>query len=88
MEEVQQQTEKIVSFTNELNRRMSESGVTGVEGLVSLYDQLRSALGKITGPEIEWAQGEVSRVIDSLKKLSEELAHLSALKNALQNGNH
>ena len=67
---------------------MAESGVTGVEGLVSLYDQLRGALGKISGQEIEWAQAEVSRVIDRLTKLSEELGHLSALKTALHNGNH
>jgi hypothetical protein len=88
MEEMLRQTDQIISFTNEINRRMAESGVSGVEGLVSLYDQLRTALGKISGQEIEWAQGEVARVIDRLKKLSEELAHLSALKNALHNGSH
>jgi hypothetical protein len=88
MEEMLRQTDQIISFTNEINRRMAESGVSGVEGLVSLYDQLRAALGKISGQEIEWAQGEVTRVMDRLKKLSEELGHLSALKNALHNGNH
>ena len=88
MEEMLRQTDQIISFTNEINRRMAESGVSGVEGLVSLYDQLRTALGKISGQEIEWAQGEVTRVVDRLKKLSEELAHLSALKNALHNGSH
>ena len=86
MEEMLRQTDQIISFTNEINRRMAESGVSGVEGLVSLYDQLRTALGKISGQEIEWAQGEVNRVIERLKKLSDELTHLSALKNALQNG--
>ena len=88
MEEMLRQTDQIIAFTNDINRRMAESGVTGVEGLVSLYDQLRGALGKISGQEIEWAQAEVSRVIDRLTKLSEELAHLSALKTALHNGNH
>jgi hypothetical protein len=36
--------------------------------------------------ELEWAQGEVNRVLDSLKSLSEELSHLSALKAALETG--
>lgn len=88
MEEMLRQTDQIISFTADINRRMAESGVTGVEGLVALYDQLRNALGKISGQEIEWAQGEVNRIMDRLKKLSEELTHLSALKNALHNGNH
>src|SRR5262249_21757167 len=68
MEEMLRQTDQIVSFANELNRRMAEAGVTGVDGLVHLYDQLRSALGKISSQEIEWAQAEVSRVVERLKK--------------------
>jgi hypothetical protein len=86
MEEMLRQTDQIVSFANELNRRMSEAGVTGVEGLVHLYDQLRAALGKISSQEIDWAQAEVNRVVERLKKLSEELSHLAALKSALQAG--
>ncbi|MCW5892549.1 MAG: hypothetical protein KIT14_18705 [bacterium] len=86
MEEMVRQTDQIINFTREINRRMSESGVQGVDGLVSLYDQLRSALAKVSAQEIEWAQGEVARVLESLKKLSDELGHLAALKAALQTG--
>jgi len=86
MEEMLRQTDQIVSFANEINRRMAEAGVTGVEGLVHLYDQLRAALGKISTQEIEWAQAEVGRVVEQLKKLSAELSHLAALKNALLTG--
>ena len=46
MEEMVRQTDQIINFTREINRRMSESGVAGVEGLVGLYDQLRTALAK------------------------------------------
>jgi hypothetical protein len=86
MEEMVRQTDQIINFTREINRRMTESGVQGVDGLVSLYDQLRSALSKVSAQEIEWAQGEVARVLESLKKLSDELGHLAALKAALQTG--
>jgi hypothetical protein len=86
MEEMVRQTDQIINFTREINRRMTESGVAGVEGLVGLYDQLKTALAKVSTQELDWAQGEVNRVLDSLKKLSEELAHLAALKSALEQG--
>lgn len=86
MEEMVRQTDQLINFTREINRRISESGISGVEGLVALYDQLRAALGKVSQNELEWAQGEVNRVLESLKRLSEELRHLSALKAALETG--
>ena len=86
MDEMVRQTDQIINFTREINRRMTESGISGVEGLVGLYDQLRGALAKVSVQEIEWAQGEVSRVLESLKRLSTELGHLAALKAALEHG--
>jgi hypothetical protein len=86
MEEMVRQTDQLINFTREINRRIAESGVSGVEGLVALYDQLRNALAKVSTQELDWAQGEVNRVLDSLKRLSDELAHLAALKTALQTG--
>jgi hypothetical protein len=86
MEEMVRQTDQLINFTREINRRIAESGVSGVDGLVALYDQLRNALAKVSTQELDWAQGEVNRVLESLKRLSDELAHLSALKAALQTG--
>jgi hypothetical protein len=86
MDEMVRQTDQLINFTREINRRIGESGISGVDGLVSLYDQLRSALAKVTPQELEWAQGEVTRVLESLKRLSDELAHLAALKTSLDQG--
>ena len=86
MEEMVRQTDQLINFTREINRRIAESGVSGVDGLVALYDQLRNALAKVSTQELDWAQGEVNRVLESLKRLSDELAHLAALKAALQPG--
>lgn len=86
MEEMVRQTDQLINFTREINRRIAESGITGVEGLVALYDQLRNALSKVSPQELEWAQGEVTRVLESLKRLSDELTHLAALKVALETG--
>jgi hypothetical protein len=86
MDEMVRQTDQLISFTREINRRIGESGISGVEGLVAVYDQLRNALAKVSTQEIEWAQGEVHRLLDSLKRLSDELTHLAALKSALETG--
>ena len=86
MEEMVRQTDQLINFTREINRRIADSGISGVEGLVALYDQLRGALAKVTPQELEWAQGEVTRVLDSLRRLSDELTHLAALKAALDKG--
>ena len=86
MEEMVRQTDQLINFTREVNRRIADSGISGVEGMVALYDQLRSALAKVTPQELEWAQGEVTRVLETLRRLSEELAHLAALKAAVDKG--
>ncbi len=86
MDEMVHQTDQLINFTREVNRRIADSGISGVEGMVALYDQLRGALAKVTPQELEWAQGEVTRVLESLRRLSEELAHLAALKAVLDKG--
>jgi len=86
MEDMVRQTDQLINFTREINRRIADSGISGVEGLVTLYDQLRGALAKVSPQELEWAQGEVNRVLESLKRLSDELTHLAALKAALETG--
>jgi len=86
MEEMVRQTDQIINFTREINRRLSESGISGIEGLVAAYDQLRNALSKVNPQELEWAQAEVNGVLDRLRHLSDELKHLAALKGALETG--
>ncbi|TMA99437.1 MAG: hypothetical protein E6J57_09470 [Deltaproteobacteria bacterium] len=86
MDEMVHQTDQLINFTREVNRRIADSGISGVEGMVALYDQLRGALAKVTPQELEWAQGEVTRVLETLRRLSEELAHLAALKAVLDKG--
>ena len=86
MEEMVRQTDQLINFTREVNRRIGDSGISGVEGMVALYDQLRGALAKVTPQELEWAQGEVTRVLETLRRLSDELSHLAALKAVLDKG--
>jgi hypothetical protein len=86
MEDMVRQTDQLINFTREINRRIADSGISGVEGLVTLYDQLRSALSKVSSQELEWAQGEVSRVLESLRRLSDELQHLAGAEGRARDG--
>ena len=79
-------TEAVLRFSGGVQRRMSEAGVEGVAGVMALYNQLRGALGKVTGDELDWAAGEVSRLIDSLTRIGDDLQRLKALKVMLDTG--
>lgn len=84
MEQMLEQAEAVLRFSGELQRRMSEVGVEGVGGVMSLYAQLRSALEKVSHDELDWAGAEVSRVVESLNKINDELGRLKALKTSLE----
>ena len=77
-----QQAEAIVRFTQEVDRRLAECGIAGTRELLSLFAQLRDAVGRIEGAELDWAARETARLEERLRTLGTELQHLSALKAA------
>lgn len=79
-----QQAEAIVRFTQEVDRRLAECGIAGTQELLSLFAQLRQALGRIDGAELDWATRETRRLEERLRALGTELQHLSALKAAFE----
>ena len=86
MEQMLEQAEAVLRFSGEVQRRMSEVGVEGIAGVMSLYTQLRTALEKVSHDEIDWAATEVSRVLESLTKIGDELNRLKSLKLTLETG--
>jgi hypothetical protein len=86
MEQMLEQAEAVLRFSGELQRRMSEVGVEGIGGVMSLYAQLRSALEKVSHDELDWAAAEVSRVLESLNRINDELKRLKSLKLSLETG--
>jgi len=82
MEQMLEQAEAILRFSGDVQRRMVEVGVEGVGGAIGLYTQLKNALEKVSHDELEWAASEVSRVMDGLNKISEEIDKLRSLKAA------
>ena len=86
MEQMLEQAEAVLRFSGEVQRRMSEIGVEGISGVLALYTQLRNALEKVSHDEIDWAAAEVSRVLESLNRISDELRSLKSLKLSLEAG--
>ena len=86
MEQMLEQAEAVLRFSGELQRRMSEVGVEGIGGVMSLYTQLRSALEKVSHDELDWAAAEVNRVLESLTRISDEVRRLKGLKLSLETG--
>lgn len=84
VEETVRLAEAIFRFTEEVDRRLAEHGIAGVDDLLRLYGQLRHALDRINARELEWASGEASRLARRLEDIGGELQHLSALKTAME----
>jgi hypothetical protein len=84
VEETVQQAEAIFRFATEVDRRLAEQGIRGVDGLVGLFSQFRRALGTLTQSELDWATGEADRLAQRLRQVCTELQQLSALKDTLE----
>jgi len=80
MEQMLEQAEAVLRFSGDLQKRMVEVGVEGVGGAIGLYTQLKNALEKVSYEELEWAAGEVERVMEGLRKIGEEIEKLRSLK--------
>jgi hypothetical protein len=80
VDETVQQAQAIFRFADEVNRRLAEHGISGVQDLLSLYAQFRRALGTLSSNELEWASAEAERLMNRLRQMCTELEHLRSLK--------
>ena len=83
VEETVRQTEAILRFTEEVDRRFAEHGIAGMGDFLQRYAQFERALGAVAQSELEWASSEMDRLVRLLQRMASELQHLTALKSAL-----
>lgn len=83
MDDVLRQAEALLRFSGEVENRMAESGLGGVNGVIERYVQLREALDRLSQRELDWAKGEVDRLIATLNGVAEQLEQLRAIKLAI-----
>jgi hypothetical protein len=83
MDDVLRQAEALLRFSGEVENRMVESGLGGVNGVIERYVQLREALDRLSQRELDWAKGEVDRLIATLSGVAAQLEQLRAIKLAI-----
>lgn len=74
----------VMRFSSELQRRMGEAGLGGVQGLFALAEQLQRALATVAQHELEGAESDLERVADRIRVMQHDLRQLKAVKNDLE----
>ncbi len=86
LEEMLHQAEEILRFSADVQRRMSEVGVDGIGGVLSLYSQLRGAMDKVALSEIDASAADVARLVETMQTRRDELQRMKALKRTFESG--
>jgi hypothetical protein len=84
VDETVRQAEAILRFSEEIDRRLAEHGLTGVEDLLKTYRELRLALERVSASELDWACREATGLSRRLEQIGGELQRLQSLKSALE----
>jgi hypothetical protein len=82
-EAFRREADQLVRLYGELERRLANRGIRGVDELVALHQQVRAAVETIAGQEIDSALLQIATLLDRLRLMSRWLATLSEMKAAL-----
>ena len=74
----------VMRFSSELQRRMGEAGLSGVQGLFALAEQLQRALATVGHQELDTAETDLERVADRIRTMQHDLRQLKAVKTDLE----
>ena len=83
LEQMRRQTEDIVRYYGELNRRISANGVENIPQLLELAKQVEASLAGVGAEELSWIGTEIRRLLDQLVQIDAQLQRLRELKLAL-----
>ena len=80
---MRRQTEDIIRYYGEIDRRVSHAGMNGVVGLLEVAQQMEATLAVIGSEEIDWVVRELRGLIERLVRMDSQLQQLRALKVVL-----
>jgi len=83
-DQMRRQTEDVVRYYGELNRRFASSGVDGIPRLLELSQQIERAMTAVGAQELEWFGSEIKQLLDRLVEMNSQLQRLRDLKVALE----
>ena len=82
--DVRGQLERILATYEEIDRRFVQVG--GVGSIVTLYEQIRRELARVSYDELDRMTQEIKSIIDALLKMDYELRKVNNLKVAFDAG--
>lgn len=77
---MRRQTEDVIRYYGELDRRVTSTGMDGIAGLLTTSQHLEAALRTVASQELEWMVRELRVLLERLVRMSSQLQHLRALK--------
>ena len=83
IEDMRRQTEDIIRYYGEIDRRVAHVGIEGLAGLLELAQAMETALGVVAAQELEWVIGEIRSLLDRLVRVDAQISQLRALKQSL-----
>lgn len=79
-----EQAASVTRFGAELQRRMAEAGLDGIQGLFALAEQLNRALATVSHPELDTVDADLERVAQQVTAMKANLRQLKAVKVDLE----
>ena len=78
--EMRRQTEDVIRYYGELDRRVANTGMDGIAGLLTVSQHVETALGVVAPQELEWMVRELRTLLERLVGMDSQLQELRALK--------
>lgn len=82
VEQLKGQLEALAAFTADLDRRLSEAGVSGIEGALDLHRRITAALEAVTITDLDRVRTDVDALTTLLGDIAARLATLRRLKQS------
>lgn len=80
VEDMRRQTEDVIRYYGEIDRRVAHTGLDGIPGLLEMSHHIEAALGVVATQELEWMMSEVRGLLERLVRMDSQLQALRALK--------
>jgi hypothetical protein len=80
LDRMRRQTEDLIRYYGELNRRVAHSGLEGIPGLLQTTNQVEAALAAVSSQEIDWMVREVRVLLEQLVRIDAQVQQLRDLK--------
>lgn len=82
-DEMRRQSEEVTRVYDELDRRVAETGMDGVVGLLTVSRHVEAALATVGASELAGTVAELRSLVDRLVHIDAELRRARALKAEL-----